>query len=156
MTIDLNAGALAPVTDEVDAVDLRMTGAIPRDLNGVLVRNGPNPLRGRFDGGGVLSWWPEDAMLHAITFGDGRATRYRNRWARTQRWARVYDPARAVARRHESERQRARPRGRDPRARRRRRAARDHGRARQHRRGAIRASRAGWPRIRKSIRKRAS
>ncbi|EIP87334.1 putative carotenoid 9,10-9',10' cleavage dioxygenase [Burkholderia humptydooensis MSMB43] len=83
------------MTDEVDAVDLRMTGAIPRDLNGVLVRNGPNPLRGRFDGGGVLSWWPEDAMLHAITFSDGRATRYRNRWARTQRWARVYDPARA-------------------------------------------------------------
>ncbi|MBF3913223.1 carotenoid oxygenase family protein, partial [Burkholderia pseudomallei] len=43
---------------------------------------------GRFDGGDVLSWWPQDAMLHAISFDDGRATRYRNRWAR------VHDPAR--------------------------------------------------------------
>ncbi|AIO66555.1 retinal pigment epithelial membrane family protein [Burkholderia oklahomensis] len=93
--IDLNAGALAPVADEVDLVDLPVTGAIPRDLNGVLVRNGPNPLRGRFEGDDVLSWWPEDAMLHAVALQDGRAARYRNRWARTQRWARVYDPDRA-------------------------------------------------------------
>lgn len=93
-TIDLNAGALAPVAGEIDAVDLRVTGALARELNGVLVRNGPNPLRGRFDGGDVLSWWPQDAMLHAISFDDGRATRYRNRWARTRRWARVHDPAR--------------------------------------------------------------
>lgn len=93
-TIDLNAGALAPVADEIDAVDLRVTGALARELNGVLVRNEPNPLRGRFDGGDVLSWWPQDAMLHAISFDDGRATRYRNRWARTRRWARVHDPAR--------------------------------------------------------------
>lgn len=77
-TIDLNAGALAPVADEIDAVDLRVSGAIPREPNGVLVRNGPNPLRGRFDGSDVLSWWPEDAMLHAISFDHGRATRYRN------------------------------------------------------------------------------
>ncbi|AOJ02316.1 carotenoid oxygenase [Burkholderia mayonis] len=93
--IDLNAGALAPVADEVDLVDLPVTGSIPRDLNGVLVRNGPNPLRGRFEGDDVLSWWPEDAMLHAVALQDGRAARYRNRWARTQRWARVHDPDRA-------------------------------------------------------------
>ncbi|KVD71602.1 carotenoid oxygenase [Burkholderia sp. ABCPW 14] len=93
--IDLNAGALAPVADEVDLVDLPVTGSIPRDLNGVLVRNGPNPLRGRFEGDGVLSWWPEDAMLHAVALQDGRAARYRNRWARTQRWARVHAPDRA-------------------------------------------------------------
>ena len=30
-------------------------------------------------------------MLHAISLKDGRATHYRNRWARTQRWAAVYD-----------------------------------------------------------------
>lgn len=90
--IDLNAGALAPVVDEVHLVDLPAAGAIPRDLNGVLVRNGPNPLRGRFEGNDVLSWWPEAAMLHAISFQDGRVVGYRNRWARTQRWARVHDP----------------------------------------------------------------
>ncbi|MCP3098659.1 carotenoid oxygenase family protein [Myxococcus sp. K15C18031901] len=92
---DLNRGALAPVPDEVDLVELPSTGAIPRELAGTLLRNGPNPLRGRFDGNDVLSWWPEAAMLHAIAFADGRATRYRNRWARTRRWADVHAPAQA-------------------------------------------------------------
>jgi carotenoid cleavage dioxygenase-like enzyme len=40
--IDLNSGATAPVTDEVDLTDLPITGTIPLDLDGVLVRNGPN------------------------------------------------------------------------------------------------------------------
>jgi carotenoid cleavage dioxygenase-like enzyme len=88
----LNAGAIAAVANEVDLVDFSVTGTIPRDLNGILVRNGPNPLRGRFEGNDVLSWWPEAAMLHGISFQDGRVTGYRNRWARTQRWARVHAP----------------------------------------------------------------
>lgn len=90
--IDLNTGALTPVVNEVDLVDLSIVGEIPRDLNGVLVRNGPNPLRGRFEGNDVLSWWAEAAMLHGISFQDGRVMGYRNRWARTQQWARVHDP----------------------------------------------------------------
>jgi carotenoid cleavage dioxygenase-like enzyme len=91
-TLDLNAGAIAPVAHEADHVALRVTGTLPDDLHGVLVRNGPNPLSGRFAGNGVLSWWPEDAMLHGIAFEHGRATGYRNRWLRTQRWARVHAP----------------------------------------------------------------
>jgi carotenoid cleavage dioxygenase-like enzyme len=91
-SIELNSGAAAPVLDEVDLIDLSVRGTIPRDLNGVLIRNGPNPLRGRFEGSDVLSWWPEAAMLHGISFYDGRVSGYRNRWARTQRWAKVYDP----------------------------------------------------------------
>ncbi|AIY40723.1 Lignostilbene-alpha [Collimonas arenae] len=90
--IDLNVGATAPVTDEVDLVDLAVTGTVPQDLNGILLRNGPNPLSGRFDGNDVLSWWPEAAMLHAISFQDGRATGYCNRWLRTQRWAHAHNP----------------------------------------------------------------
>lgn len=85
--LDLNAGALAPVADEVDVAELAITGAIPSGLNGVLIRNGPNPLSGRFDGHGVLDWWPESAMFHAITIRDGAAVGYRNRWARTRQWA---------------------------------------------------------------------
>ena len=95
--INLNSGALAPVVDEIDRLDLPTVGTIPKDLNGVLVRNGPNPLRGRFEGNDVLSWWPEAAMLHAISFQDGRVTGYRNRWIRTQRWARIYDPNAAAS-----------------------------------------------------------
>ncbi|MGY6238927.1 carotenoid oxygenase family protein [Burkholderia ambifaria] len=96
MTVfDLNRGAIAPVADEVDVVGLRVTGTIPPELDGTLLRNGPNPPGGRFDGNDVLSWWPEAAMLHAIAFENGRAAGYRNRWARTQRWAAVHAPAQA-------------------------------------------------------------
>jgi carotenoid cleavage dioxygenase-like enzyme len=89
---DLNAGAIAPIAREVDLVTLRVTGTLPADLDGVLMRNGPNPLSGHFEGEGVLSWWPEAAMLHAIGFQRGCVTGYRNRWLRTQRWARVHAP----------------------------------------------------------------
>ena len=92
VTVNLNAGALAAVIDEIDLRNPPVTGTIPPDLNGTLVRNGPNPLRGRFEGNDVLSWWPEAAMLHGLSFCDGQVTGYRNRWARTQQWARVHDP----------------------------------------------------------------
>lgn len=78
--LDLNSGALAPVADEVDLVDLAVEGELPAALNGVLVRNGPNPRSGRFDGEGVLSWWTGAAMIHGIAFADGKACWYRNRW----------------------------------------------------------------------------
>ncbi len=46
ITPNLNQGALAPVVDEVDIAAPPVVGALPRDLNGVLIRNGPNPLNG--------------------------------------------------------------------------------------------------------------
>lgn len=36
-------GRFAPVTEEVDAVDLEVTGELPDELDGVYLRNGPNP-----------------------------------------------------------------------------------------------------------------
>ena len=72
-------GVWTPVHDEVVADDLEVIGEIPKDLNGVYLRNGPNPKyqpRGRyhvFDG---------DGMLHGIEFRKGKVT-YRNRWVRT-------------------------------------------------------------------------
>ncbi|MGE6761630.1 carotenoid oxygenase family protein [Corallococcus interemptor] len=56
---DLSRGAGAPVADEVDHVELRVTGSIPRELDGTLLRNGPNPLRGRFEGNDVPSSTPQ-------------------------------------------------------------------------------------------------
>lgn len=74
-------GAWRPQRREWDASDLTvLEGEIPRDLNGIYLRNTENPLLpaiGRyhpFDG---------DGMLHAITFEDGRA-RYRNRMIDTE------------------------------------------------------------------------
>ena len=65
---DLNKGVLAPVADEVDIIAPTVTGKIPEDLHGTLIRNGPNPFSGHFTGNDVLSWWPEAAMLHGVSF----------------------------------------------------------------------------------------
>jgi carotenoid cleavage dioxygenase len=74
-------GAWTPLYEEVDAADLDVIeGAIPKDIDGVYVRNTENPVHqplGRyhpFDG---------DGMLHLISFKDGRAD-YRNRFIRTR------------------------------------------------------------------------
>jgi carotenoid cleavage dioxygenase len=74
-------GPYQPVLSEYTAStpDLTVRGEIPRDLNGLYVRNSHNQLHepiGRyhpFDG---------DGMLHAVHFEDGVAT-YRNRFIRT-------------------------------------------------------------------------
>lgn len=83
---DLNQGALAPLSHELDIDSLDVTGNIPVELNGALLRNGPNPINGRFEGHDLLSWWPEAAMFHGLYFENGKAVRYRNRWARTRQW----------------------------------------------------------------------
>ena len=72
-------GPYAPVVDEVTLSDLEVVGEIPDDLNGVYVRNGPNP---QFEPRGRYHWFDGDGMVHAVHFADGRAT-YRNRWIRT-------------------------------------------------------------------------
>ncbi len=36
-------GPYAPIHTEIDATDLEVIGEIPRDLDGVYLRNGPNP-----------------------------------------------------------------------------------------------------------------
>lgn len=89
---DLNRGVLAPVADEVTIDRLRVTGTVPQDLSGTLIRNGPNPFAGRFTGQDMLSWWVGPAMLHGLAISDGQARWYRNRWVRTGDWARHFTP----------------------------------------------------------------
>ena len=68
-------GTWRPNLVEYTATDLDVEGTLPRDLNGVYLRNTENPLFPAieryhpFDG---------DGMLHAISFADGAAS-YRNR-----------------------------------------------------------------------------
>lgn len=73
------AGNFAPVTDETEAFDLRVRGAIPPELDGILFRNGPNPINPNPTG----HWFIGDGMVHAIELSGGRARSYRNRWMRT-------------------------------------------------------------------------
>src|SRR5215468_7750660 len=73
-------GNFAPWRLEGDAVDLEVTGEIPRDLNGTFYRNGPNPA---YEPRGRYHWFDGDGMIHAIALRDGRAS-YRNRWVRSR------------------------------------------------------------------------
>ncbi|MEL7158570.1 MAG: carotenoid oxygenase family protein, partial [Actinomycetota bacterium] len=90
--VDLNRGVLAPVADEVTLTDLEVSGRLPPELDGTLIRNGPNPFDGRFEGNDLLSWWVGPAMLHGLRLTSGRARWYRNRWVRTGHWARFHQP----------------------------------------------------------------
>ncbi len=72
-------GVYAPVHEELDAGDLEVIGEIPRDLNGVFLRNGPNP---RYEADGRYHWFDGDGMVHGVHLENGTA-RYRNRWVRT-------------------------------------------------------------------------
>ncbi|SHG62612.1 carotenoid oxygenase family protein [Streptoalloteichus hindustanus] len=76
-------GHLEPVPDEIDAVNLPVTGVLPPELTGRYLRNGPNPLPGETSSHGFLG----HGMIHGVRLRDGRAEWYRNRWVRTGRLA---------------------------------------------------------------------
>lgn len=71
-------GNYAPVPDELTAYDLPVQGAIPPELDGWYLRNGPNP---RTPSG---HWFLGDGMIHGVRLTGGRAGWYRNRWIRTE------------------------------------------------------------------------
>lgn len=76
---EMLTGSLAPVFEEHVLDDLVINGEIPTDLNGVYLRNGPNP---RFEPSGTHHAFDGDGMLHAAHFDRGKVT-YRNKWVRT-------------------------------------------------------------------------
>jgi carotenoid cleavage dioxygenase-like enzyme len=77
-------GNYAPVLEErSDDVDLPVTGVIPPDLDGRLLRNGPNPAAIPADEADY-HWFSGDGMIHAISLAGSKATGYRNRWVRTR------------------------------------------------------------------------
>ncbi|MGF1538301.1 MAG: carotenoid oxygenase family protein [Elainellaceae cyanobacterium] len=73
------SGNFAPVDDEITTEALTVIGEIPADLNGMLVRNGPNP---QFPPKGQYHWFDGDGMVHGVQIRGGQAT-YRNRYVRT-------------------------------------------------------------------------
>ncbi|MFI1760527.1 carotenoid oxygenase family protein [Streptomyces sp. NPDC020800] len=78
-------GAFAPVTEELTAFDLPVTGRIPRELNGRFLRNGPNVLG--LEDPRAHHWMLGDGMVHGVRLRDGRAEWYRNRWVRSSQVA---------------------------------------------------------------------
>ena len=80
MTSPFLQATYAPVDDEIDAVDLAVSGELPVALDGLFLRNGPNPA---FEPQDPYRWFGGDGMVHGIWLSGGRAARYRNRWVRT-------------------------------------------------------------------------
>lgn len=78
-------GNYAPVSEEVTAFDLAVKGAIPPELRGLYLRNGPNPRSGTSE-----HWFVGDGMIHGVRLEGGGARWYRNRWVRTRPFG---DPA---------------------------------------------------------------
>ena len=70
-------GNYAPVADELTEYNLPVDGAIPAELDGWYLRNGPNPRTA------TGHWFTGDGMLHGVRIEDGQAKWYRNRWVRT-------------------------------------------------------------------------
>lgn len=73
-------GVFAPVHDELTLDELTVIGEIPKDLNGVYLRNGPNR---QFEAPGRYHMFDGDGMIHAAHFENGKV-RYRNRYVRTK------------------------------------------------------------------------
>jgi carotenoid cleavage dioxygenase-like enzyme len=73
-------GNFAPVREEVVAFDLPVTGALPGELAGRYLRNGPNPI-GPVDLR-THHWFVGTGMVHGVRLRDGRAEWYRNRFVR--------------------------------------------------------------------------
>ena len=71
-------GAFRPVTEESTVVDLAVTGELPPDLKGRLLRIGPNPPTGQSP-----HWFLGAGMVHEIELCDGTAEAYRNRYIKT-------------------------------------------------------------------------
>lgn len=70
----------APVHQEIVADNLTVIGEIPSELNGVFVRNGPNP---QFSPKGNYHWFDGDGMLHSVWLRHGKG-QYCNRYVRTK------------------------------------------------------------------------
>lgn len=86
------ADNFAPIEDEIDVGELKVTGAIPPALSGLYLRNGPNPM---FEPLGDYHWFDGDGMLHGIRIENGKAS-YRNRYIRSRGLAAEESAGRAI------------------------------------------------------------
>jgi carotenoid cleavage dioxygenase len=73
------SGNNAPIHSEDIFTDMKVIGEVPKDLNGLYVRNGPNPY---FQPDWRYHAFDGDGMLHAVKFENGKVT-YRNKWVKT-------------------------------------------------------------------------
>jgi carotenoid cleavage dioxygenase len=79
-------GNFAPVEEELTAFDLPVTGSIPQELEGRLLRIGPNPVA---PDPARHHWFLGNGMVHGVRLRSGRAEWYRNRYVRDDEVVRI-------------------------------------------------------------------
>jgi carotenoid cleavage dioxygenase len=73
------SGNFAPVDGERTDYDLKVTGALPRELQGSILRIGPNPVN---PDPASHHWFLGNGMVHGVQIEDGQAKSYRRRFVR--------------------------------------------------------------------------
>lgn len=91
-------GIHTPLTEEITETNPKVTGQIPAGLNGLYVRNGPNPVSPVNPAS--HHWFAGDGMLHGVRLQDGKALWYRNRWVRSNGVSDALGEPRAPGPRH--------------------------------------------------------
>ncbi|MDW3220563.1 MAG: carotenoid oxygenase family protein [Acidimicrobiales bacterium] len=76
-TVDFFQDNYAPVREELTSLDLDVTGTIPEELDGRLLRIGPNPV---LDPKPTDHWFTGTGMAHGLRLRGGKAEWYRNRY----------------------------------------------------------------------------
>lgn len=76
-------GPFAPLLEEYLETDLKVIGKIPENLNGLLLRSGPNPIDVKNPG--IHSWFMGDGMAHGLRLQQGKALWYKNRFVGTHK-----------------------------------------------------------------------
>lgn len=71
------SGNFAPIEEEVSVTQLAVTGQIPAELNGQLLRIGPNPIAAD---PASHHWFLGNGMVHGVQLREGRADWYRSRF----------------------------------------------------------------------------
>lgn len=94
------AGNFAPVETELTATDLPVTGKIPEQLCGRLLRIGPNPVNAD---PARYHWFLGNGMAHGVRLRDGKAEWYKSRYVRDDQvtahfdWPAVEGPQAALS-----------------------------------------------------------
>jgi len=70
-------GNFAPVRDQISTDLLEVVGEIPKQLSGLYLRNGPNPMAS--PNHKKHHWFTGEGMLHGVKIEEGKALWYRNK-----------------------------------------------------------------------------
>jgi carotenoid cleavage dioxygenase-like enzyme len=86
-------GNFAPVRSEDNFTNLTITGEFPKDLNGSLYRNGPNPQLEPRDPN--HHWFAGDGMIHGFYIAEGKVS-YLNRYVHTNKYVLEHEAGRSL------------------------------------------------------------